>query len=212
MRLYDVTLPIAPGMPVYPGDPEVAVRAWCSLASGAPFNLSQLSLGVHTGTHVDAPRHFRAGAPGVDRLPLEALIGPARLVDLGQAAAITAEMLRELDLGGSLRLLFRTRNSAAWRAGRFPEDPAGLSGDAARLLVEQGVRLVGLDSPSADAPGAADFPAHRTLLEAGVIILEGLDLFEVSAGEYELLCLPLRIVDGDGGPARVVLRERTAGR
>ncbi len=211
MKLYDVTLPIAPGMPVYPGDPEVAIRPWSSIAAGAPVNLSHLSLGAHTGTHVDAPRHFRAGAPGVDRLSLAVLIGPACVVDLRDARAITAEDVLGLELRGTVRLLFQTRNSAAWRAGQFPEDPVALTGDAAQLLVREGVRLVGLDSPSADALGATDFPAHRTLLNAGVIILEALDLSDVPAGEYELLCLPLRIVDGDGGPARVILRERSSG-
>ena len=177
-----------------------------------PVTLSHLSLGAHTGTHVDAPRHFREGAPGVDRLPLEVLIGPARVVDLPGATAISAADLHGLDLPGPGRLLFRTRNSAAWRAGRFPQDPVGLTGEAAQFLVQKVVKLVGLDSPSADAMDAVDFPAHRTLLDAGVIILEGLDLSDVSAGEYELLCLPLKIVDGDGGPARVILREWSSGR
>ncbi len=203
MRLYDVTLPIAPGMPVYPGDPAVAIRPW---HSGTPVAVSHLSLGAHTGTHVDAPRHLREGAPGVDRLPLEALIGPARVLDLPEAERIAATDLRGLDLPGPGRLLFRTRNSADWRRGRFPVEPVGLTPEAAQLLVQKAVRLIGLDSPSADAVEAADLPAHRTLLDAGTVILEGLDLFDVSAGEYELLCLPLKIVDGDGGPARVILR------
>ncbi len=203
MRLDDVTLPIAPGMPVYPGDPEAVVRPW---HSGTPVAVSHLSLGAHTGTHVDAPRHLREGAPGVDRLPLEAMIGPARVLDLPGAALIAAADLRGLDLPGTGRLLFRTRNSADWRAGRFPAEPVGLTPEAAQLLVQKAVRLVGLDSPSADPMDAADLPAHRTLLDAGTVILEGLDLFDVSAGEYELLCLPLKILDGDGGPARVILR------
>ncbi len=206
MRIYDVTVPIAPGMPVYPGDPEVGIRLWSAVASGAPVNVSHLSLGAHTGTHVDAPRHFRDGAPGVDRLPLQVLLGPARVLEMAGAAAISAEALRGLDLGETGRLLFRTVPPAAWRAGRFTQNPVGLTGEAAALLVERAVKLVGLDSPSVAAVGSADLPVHRTLLDAGVVILEGLDLSEVSVGEYELLCLPLKLVDGDGAPARVILR------
>ncbi len=148
----------------------------------------------------------------MDCLPLEALIGPARVLDLPEAALISAADLRGLELPEPGRLLFRTRNSADWRAGRFPAEPVGLTPEAAQLLVQKAVRLVGLDSPSADAVDAVDLPAHRTLLDAGTVILEGLDLFDVSAGEYELLCLPLKIVDGDGGPARVILRECSGGR
>ncbi len=203
MTLYDVTLPIAAGVPVYPGDPAVVIRPW---HTGTPVVISHLSLGAHTGTHVDAPRHLREGTPGVDRLPREALIGPARVLDLPEATLISAEDLRGLELPGPGRLLFRTQNSADWRAGRFPAEPVGLTEEAAQLLAQKAVRLVGLDSPSADAMDAADLPAHRMLLGAGIVILEGLDLSDVSAGEYELLCLPLKIVDGDGGPARVILR------
>ncbi len=211
MRIYDVTVPIVAGMPVYPGDPAVDIRLWSAVATGAPVNVSRLSLGAHTGTHVDAPRHFRDGASGVDRLPLQVLLGPARVLDLAGAAAISAEALRRLDLGETGRLLFRTVSPAAWRAGRLPQNPVGLTGEAAALLVERAVKLVGLDSPSVDAVGSADLPVHRALLDAGVVIVEGLDLSEVPAGEYELLCLPLKLVDGDGAPARVVLRGPVRG-
>lgn len=209
MRIFDVTLPIHPGMPVYEGDPEVSIRKWLSLDGGGAANVSLLSLGSHTGTHVDAPLHFRSGAPGVDRLPLDVLIGPARVYDLAVADPIDATSLRGVDLGVYPRVLFKTRNSAAWREGRSGTDFVALSGDAARILVKAGVLLVGLDGPSADRFSSTDFPVHHTLLDAGVVILEGLDLSAVPPGDYELLCLPLKLRGGDGAPARVVLRERT---
>ncbi|HSB69407.1 MAG TPA: cyclase family protein [Candidatus Methylomirabilis sp.] len=206
MRIYDVTVPIYSGMPVYEGDPEVSIRRWLSLDEGGEANVSHLSLGSHTGTHVDAPLHFRSGAPGVDQLPLDVLIGPARVYDVPGAGDIDLACLRGVDLASQRRILFKTRNSAARVGGRFGTDFAALAPEAARLLVEAGVRLVGLDGPSADPFRSADFPAHHALLDAGVIILEGLDLSAVPPGDYELLCLPLKLLGGDGAPARVLLR------
>lgn len=210
MRIWDVTLPIYPGMPVYEGDPKVTVRPWLSIPQGAPANVSVLSLGSHTGTHLDAPVHFLDGALGVDELPLEVLIGPARLYSLSILDHIDAACLRGLDLASRPRILFKTRNAAVWQQGQSDREYAALTADAARLLVEAGVRLVGLDAPSADPWDSGEFPAHHTLLRAGVIILEGLDLTAVPPGEYELLCLPLKIRGGDGAPARVLLREGMA--
>ncbi len=207
MRIFDITRPIYHGMPVYEGDPEVAVRPYAVLADGAPAAVSHLSMGTHTGTHVDAPAHFLSGAPGVDRLPLEVLVGPARLYDLPGPGHIGAASLRDLDLRSSARLLLKTPNSRQAFEGRFRPDYTALMGDAAHLLVEAGVRLVGLDGPSADPYASEEFPAHRILLRAGVVILESLDLSAVPPGEYELLCLPLKIRDADGAPARVLLRD-----
>jgi arylformamidase len=208
MRFFDVTLPIHPGMPVYEGDPEVSVGKWLSLDGGGAANVSLLQLGSHTGTHVDAPLHFRSAAPGVDRLSLDVLIGPARVYALTAADRIDAISLEGVDLGGCPRVLFKTRNSACRREGRSAPDFVALAGDGARLLVEAGVRLIGLDGPSADPFSSTDFPAHHTLLDAGVVIVEGLDLSAVPPGDYDLFCLPLKIRGGDGAPARVVLRER----
>jgi arylformamidase len=201
MRYYDVTRPIHPGMSVYPSDPSVAVRRVSSIAAGAPANVSELRLGSHTGTHVDPPLHFRDGTPGVDELPLDLLIGPAYLYDLAVGDRIDVPHLAGLDLALFPRVLFKT-----CRANDPSSVGAGLTAQAARTLLAAGVRLVGLDSSSADPPSADDFPAHRILLSAGVIILEGLDLSLVPPGTYELLCLPLKIRAGDGAPARVALR------
>ncbi|MFB3817563.1 MAG: cyclase family protein [Candidatus Methylomirabilales bacterium] len=205
MRIFDISRPLRAGMPVYPGDPEYAVQPWLSVSRGDPVNVSVLTLGSHTGTHLDAPRHLRDAGAGVDALPLEALLGPALVVDLGRVPCIDAPLLRRtalLDLGGHARLLLRTRALAGGSAGL--EHP-GLTPDAAALLVEAEVRLLGIEGLSVDPPGASDLAAHRLLLGAGVIIAEGLDLSAVPAGEYELACLPLRLCDGDGAPARAVL-------
>jgi arylformamidase len=196
MKLFDVTRPIHSGMAVYSGDPGVTIERAFSIAAGAPANVSAMHLGSHTGTHVDAPAHFRDGAPGADELPLEVLIGPACLYELEADGVIGVTCLSGLDLGSCPRVLFKVR----------PPEAGGFTATAAALLVRSGIRLVGLEGDSADPASAVDFAAHRTLLDAGVVILEGLDLSKVSPGRYELLCLPLKIRGGDGAPARVVLR------
>jgi arylformamidase len=206
MALFDVTRTIHPGMPVYPGDPSVVVRPISSVAAGAPANISMLRLGSHTGTHVDPPRHFFEGEAGVDALPLEILIGPALVHEVPIGQRIEAANLAEADLADCPRILFKMPvPSGLPTAGRVPRPP-GLAAEAAEILVRKGVRLVGLESLSADTEDAAGFPAHHALLRAGVVILEGLDLAEVPPGRYELWCLPLKIRGGDGAPARVVLR------
>jgi len=210
MRIYDVTRPIYHAMPVYEGDPEVSVEPWLSITRGAPVNVSRLVMGSHTGTHVDAPAHLREGAVGVDQLPLDVLTGPARVFDLATSGPIDATSLRGVDLTSHRRILFKTRPADRGREGAGRGDFPGLMEDAARLLVDSGVRLVGVDAMSVDPFASSSLPAHHTLLNAGVIILEGLDLSAVPPGDYELLCLPLKIQHGDGAPARVVLREKVS--
>ena len=207
MKFFDITRPIYDGMVVYEGDPRVVVRRVASVTAGACANVSEVHLGTHTGTHVDPPLHFREGSPGVDELPLDILIGPARVHELAVRGYIDAVGLRGVDLSACPRLLFKTRTADGRDAHASPAVSAGLTAEAARALVGAGVRLVGLDGASIDPPGAVGFPAHRTLLDAGIIILEGLDLSAVPPGDYELLCLPLKILGGDGAPARVVLRS-----
>jgi len=206
MRLYDVTLPIHAGMPVYPGDPEVSIAPRLAVAAGDAANVSLLTMGSHTGTHVDAPRHFFDGAPGVDRLPLTVLIGPARVVEVMTAGSVEAADLSALDLCAAPRVLLKARHPVRDPAEAILRESVGLTPGAARRLVEAGVRLVGVDGPSVDPAASAGFDAHRILLRAGIVILEGLDLSAVPPGDYELICLPLKIRDGDGAPARVLLR------
>ncbi len=196
--LYDVTLPIRSGMAGYEGDPPVQIASHLSLASGDPVNVAALTLGSHAGTHVDAPRHLLQDGTGVDALSLSALVGPARVVDCVGVSRITPAQLAPESLATG-RVLFKTCRASGDSAGT-------LSPELAERCIQAGVRLVGVDGLSVDPGEAHDFPVHRLLLEAGVIILEGLDLSAVPAGLYELFCLPLKIQDGDGAPARVVLR------
>lgn len=208
MRVYDVTLPIKADMPVYPGDAGVSVTPVAEMAKGSPYNLSLISLGSHSGTHVDPPGHFIPGGATVDQLPLDVLIGPAWVVELPQADAVTAHHLEALHLSPSVqRLLFKTRNGQLWERREFTPDFVAVREDGARWLVERGVRLVGIDYLSIEAYGAPEPVTHRTLLGAGVVVIEGLDLRAVPPGEYTLVCLPLPIVGGDGAPARVVLLQ-----
>lgn len=205
--VYDVTVPLAPGLPAYPGDPPFEIEAIQRLGS-APFSLSRMSLATHTGTHVDAPAHFLPGGATIDSLPLEILLGKARVVEIPARERIDRADLEPRDLRDDLRILLKTRMSGQMLKSGFQEDHLYLSGDAAAYLAQAGLKLVGFDYLSVDRYGAPDYPAHHALLEAGVIIVEGLDLSEVEPGEYDMACLPLRVADGDGAPARVILRSR----
>lgn len=211
MRIYDVSVAISPQTPTYPGDPGIEFEQWAALERGDPANVTMLHFGAHTATHVDAPAHFLAGTGRVDSMPLEALIGTARVVEIPvEALEIEPRHIEGLELDGAERVLFKTRNSAFWanQERGFRKDFTYLAPESARLLVQRGVRLVGIDYLSVEKYNSADFETHTTLLGEGVVILEGLDLRSVAAGEYELICLPLKIAGGlgDGAPARAVLR------
>lgn len=207
MRYYDVSVPITAGMPVYEGDPPVQISVLSSIARGGIANVSQLVVGAHTGTHVDAPLHFIDGGSAVDEIPFDVLIGPALVVELETSGEISREVLVACDCEGQRRVLFKTSNSLLWRALEFRRDFAYLTADASEYLVEIGVRLVGIDYLSIERFGATEPRTHRTLLGAGVVILEGLNLSAVKPGRYQLICLPLRIRGGDGSPCRAVLIE-----
>ena len=202
-----MSVPVRTGMVVYDGDPEVRIERVMEIARGDLANLSRMELGTHTGTHVDPPLHFVDGGAGADRLPLDVLVGPAVVADArGAPGDIDAAALAALGVPpGTERLLLRTRNGDLWDRGAFTRDYAGVADDAARELVAMGVRLLGIDYLSI-APSADPAPTHRTLLQAGVVVVEGLDLRAAPAGTYELVCLPLRIEGADGAPARALLR------
>lgn len=206
-RIYDVSLPIYPGMLVWPGNPPVSIDSAKSIARGDSSNVSLLHMGSHSGTHVDAPRHFINGANGIDAIDPQLLVGKVRLFQLFELHHIDRKALEKLDLKGVSRLLFGTRNSALLRKGQFTTDYAFVTEDAARYIIEMGVRLVGIDWLSIEEYQKPGRPTHNTLLAAGLVVIEGLDLSDVPAGDYELLCFPLKIKDGDGAPARVFLRE-----
>jgi arylformamidase len=208
-RIYDVTVPLSAGTPTYPGDTPFARRVQKRLEDGDPSTLSDLTLSAHAGTHVDAPLHFLENGGTVDELPLEILMGRARVVALpATRPCVDRADLEGLDLSDDVRLLFKTRNSGLLHDATFHEDYVYLTPEAARHLVDAGIKLVGIDYLSVERYGSEDFAAHRELLAAGVIVVEGLDLSEVDPGEYDLSCLPLRIQGGEGAPARVVLRRR----
>ena len=208
MRIYDITVPLSPALPVYPGDPEVTITPLAQLQWGDAANVSRLVLSSHTGTHLDAPRHFFAEGLTIDGLDLHVLMGPARVCTFPQVTThLTADDLRPLGLAGTKRLLLQTPNAALWQKTGFQTNYVALTESAAYLLVEMGVQLVGIDYLSVDAFERQDFPVHRILLRAGVLILEGLDLRAVPPGDYELLALPLLLQHGDGAPVRAILRQ-----
>jgi arylformamidase len=203
MKIFDISVPIRDGMLHYAGNPPVHVTRVQSISAGDPANLSELDMGAHSATHVDAPVHFLADGAGTDSLPLEILIGPAEVVDATAAtSALDLATVRALELPprGSERILFKTRNSQLWSRKEFTRDFVRLDGEAAAFLLERGAKLLGIDYLS-----IGDAAAHRTLLSAGVVCIEGLDLREIEPGSYELICLPLKLVGSDGAPARAVL-------
>ncbi|HEX6975129.1 MAG TPA: cyclase family protein [Vicinamibacterales bacterium] len=206
-KLLDVSVALAAGIPAYPGNPEFELQPVKRIAEGGSSNVSRLVMGTHTGTHVDAPLHFFEGAPGIDALPLDLLLGRARVVEIGKRGGIGAEELAAAGLREDIRVLLKTPNSALWNAGGFHEDYTHLTEAGARYLVDQGVKVVGIDYLSVEQFKKAGAPAHRALLSQGVVIIEGLNLAEAEAGMYEMYCLPLRIVGGDGAPARVILKR-----
>jgi arylformamidase len=212
MKIFDISLTISPDLPVWPGDPAIELEQIESIDRGAHANVSRLSAGVHTGTHVDAPHHFLNDGRTVDHLPLDVLTGPCYVVQLPDGVeALTAEALEGISLpDGVKRILFGTSNSRIWSRGetKFQEDFVAVTEDGAEWLVEHGIRLVGVDYLSV-APYGESVPTHRVLLLAGVVVVEGLDLSAVPRGFYDLYCLPLKLLGADGAPARVVLVQRS---
>jgi arylformamidase len=206
-KLLDVSVPLSQAMPTYPGNPAFQLDPIKRIADGASSNVSRLVLGTHSGTHVDAPKHFIDDAGGVETMRLDLLIGRARVVEITKRGGITAEDLTTAGLREDLRVLFKTPNSALWNSATFHNDYAHLTESAARYLVEQGVKVVGIDYLSVEQfkkPGA---PAHKALLSNDIIIIEGLNLADAEPGMYEMYCLPLLIAGADGAPARVVLKR-----
>ncbi len=207
MRIIDLSPTLSPATPVWPGDPALRLTHPASLARGDAFSLTELTMSAHTGAHVDAPAHYVRDGAGADVIPLETLVGPALVVDTGEADIISAGVLDGLAIPpGTTRLLFRTRNSARGLmvSPRFHTDFVAIDAAGARWLVQRGVRLVGMDYYSA-APYDALAPTHQILLRAGVVIVEGLNMMAVAPGGYEFICLPLKLKDADGAPARAIL-------
>ena len=203
-RTYDISRTIEPGMLMWPG--ETAVN-FTGLKFEGVAKLTTLTMSAHTGSHVDAPAHIIPGAAGVDRLDLDRLMGMARVCQLGELKTIDRAVLEGMELGGVTRLLLGTQNSAALDRKEFNRGYCCLTLNAAEYMVEKGMVLVGVDYLSIDGCETSVYPVHHALLHSGVVVVEGINLSGVPAGDYELICLPLKIKDGDGAPARVVLRE-----
>jgi arylformamidase len=209
MRIYDVSLPITSNLPTWPGDPKIIIDRFSKIEAGADANVTQISMCAHVGTHVDAPFHFLGGDTlTVDRLPLNLLTGRAYVMQLdNEVDLISASVLKQAQIPlRTRRLLFKTRNSGLWLKpeAEFKRDFVAISEDGAHFLVEHGIKLVGVDYLSV-APFNAPVQTHRILLQAGIVVVEGLDLSKIAPGRYSMYCLPLKIVGADGAPARVIL-------
>jgi arylformamidase len=208
MKVHDISLTLRQRMPVYPGEPPPLLEPTSQMERGEPYNLSRLTIGTHTGTHIDAPRHFLPSGTSVDQIPVDLLVGPALVVQMAVEQEITAADLEAAAIPpGTERLLFKTRNSRLLDDDDFRRDFVYVTLDAARWLVERGVRLVAIDYLSVERMDAQPNIVHQTLLRAGVVIVEGADLRQVAPGPYLLACLPLKIEGADGSPVRAVLVE-----
>jgi arylformamidase len=210
--IYDVSMPLREGMPVYANNPPFRRTFTKEIARGASANQTEISLGSHTGTHVDAPFHFEAGGATLEKMPLESLVGPARLLHFPGVDRVDRPDLEKLDWKGVERVLFRTRNSDHWaKGGGFDPGYAYLSGPGAEFLAERRMKLVGIDALGVEQFGNKQHPTHHALLRAGIVVIEGLCLAHVPPGDYLLFCGPLLVEGNEGAPARVFLQTVTAG-
>ncbi|MSV30119.1 MAG: cyclase family protein [Bryobacterales bacterium] len=201
-EIIDISRCISPGALVYPGDPPILAKSICTIGPDSPYNLTQLGWTTHILTHIDSPRHFLENGASLDDLPLRRFMGPAKVIEVDGDAVLA----RHIPIGvQGMNLLFKTRNSERWNPGGFDTQHTYISREAAEVMAESGVNLAGIDYLSVDRFGDAGYPTHRALLGGDVLILEGLDLAHVEAGEYRLVALPLRIERGDGSPVRAVL-------
>jgi arylformamidase len=207
MKLIDVSVPLDANLPTYPGNTPFSLEAITRISRGDHSNVSTVHMSAHAGTHVDAPRHSFDEAPGTEALPLEMLIGRARVVEITSRKGVTAEALAATDLSEDVRVLIKTYNSRLWGDPAFHADFIGVTESGAKHLVEHGVKVVGVDYLSVEEFKKPGTPAHHVLLGGGTIVIEGLNLRDVEPGVYEMFCLPLCIVGSDAAPARVVLRR-----
>lgn len=207
-KIHDISMRLFEGMLCYPGDPKLKIEQVQSMDKGAKCNLSRLTMSSHAGTHIDPPYHFVNSGIRSDQVPLELLVGNARVIEVQHGGAIAGEDLLNVGIQWSKRLLIRTPNSRIWTSdNRFREDHAYLDLSAAEAIIDAGVQLVGFDYISVERYGAREARVHRRLLGAGVIILEGLNLSAIEPGDYRLICLPLAFIGLDGAPARAVLED-----
>jgi arylformamidase len=207
----DVTVPLKEGMAIWPGDVTIKIERRRSMERGDAANNSAISLGVHTGTHMDAPKHFIKDGKSIDKLPLETSVGPARIIEIKDKISIKPEELKQHNIKKGERILFKTVNSPrCWQTDAFVNDFVFVTRDAAQFLVDAGVILVGVDYLSVGSPMDPEKTmrpdTHQILLGAGLYLIEGLNLTAVKAGDYNLICLPLKLMDAEGSPVRAILQ------
>lgn len=204
--MIDITLDIENRMVVYPTDPAVRIKKYYSIKKGNKVNLSIMQLGSHTGTHIDAPNHFLDSGKTIDKISLDDLTGTVLVLEFRNVKYIDISDLKKKDLKNHKRILFKTKNSSYWQLKKFNPDYVYLTEEAASYLVSKKIKLVGIDGFSIERYKSSDCMVHKILLSNDIIIVESLNLRAVKQGEYELLCLPLKIKNGDGAPVRAVLR------
>ena len=207
----DVTVPLKEGMAIWPGDVTIKIERRRSMERGDAANNSAISLGVHTGTHMDAPKHFIKDGKSIDKLPLETSVGPARIIEIKDKISIKPEELKQHNIKKGERILFKTVNSPrCWQTDAFVNDFVFVTRDAAQFLVDAGVILVGVDYLSVGSPMDPEKTmrpdTHQILLGAGLYLIEGLNLTAIKAGDYNLICLPLKLMDAEGSPVRAILQ------
>jgi arylformamidase len=205
--IYDVSVPITNTMPVWPSGPPVRLLPKPHLSQDGTYTINEtiIEMGSHIGTHIDAPYHFVAGGKKLNEIPLEILVGKATVFEIPKVRSIGIQQLKDLKWDGTERVLFKTENSNHWQDGRFYENYVYLETEGAEFLVGQGIRLVGIDYLSIEKYKPQRHVTHFALLSKNVVVLEGLNLSGVPAGNYTLHALPLNLQDTDGGPARVIL-------
>ncbi|MFZ5570307.1 MAG: cyclase family protein [Thermodesulfobacteriota bacterium] len=205
--IYDISVPLGAGSIDYPGDVPYSRKSISTIRNGGACELSGLELSAHSGTHIDAPAHFIQDGRTVDQYDVKDFILPALVVPVDDDVSVKPEALADVTLRPGEALLFRTRNSTRGlcRSGVFSERHVHLSPETAEWCVTMGVALVGIDYISVDPWDSLDFKAHRTLLSAGILILESINLIAVPPGSYTLFCLPLRLNGAEAAPVRAVL-------
>ncbi len=209
LQWIDISVPLHDSMVHWPGDAPFKIERVSDVNSGDSNTLSTVTTGTHAGTHIDAPAHFIRGGPGIDRMPPDVGIGPARVIEIKDRESIKPEELEEHSIRRGDRLLFKTHNSSrAWRNDRFVKDYVYLTKESAAYLADRRVKAVGIDYLSIGGFKADGASVHRILLGAGIWIIEGLNLAEIDPGRFDLVCLPLRLAGADGSPARAFLRPR----
>ncbi len=204
MEIFDISQTLANGMPVWPGDPEFQLRPVLRTPDGGVSNVSEVRMGTHTGTHIDAPFHMDDSGADVTRLPIKSLIGPARVIRFSKKSCIRAVDLSPLEWQGVERVLFQTQSTRKFD-NSFDSNFIYLNEDAAEFLAERGILLIGTDAPSVDSFDSTDFASHKALLQRGTVILENARLEGVAPGDYNLVCLPLKLAGADGSPVRAIL-------